>query len=352
MWHILHLIARPIEALLGLFCVMTAILLYPDQEGKIQSKLEDFWVRVDDFQNQALTRHVAFMSEIAKLEMRLLNALFGEKLFSFQSMGTSFICSTASVMIVRMFRHSSVFHTQAFGQWEKIAILTFSLIVMGILSLLLVSKSGWLSNFGKWLGIVTLSLVAGVILFVAFESILRMWRFFQIRPLTFAAFVKASILIDTQISYTLVFSYLCDLIFIIVTRVLIRRTSEMSSVSKMMLPLLATLGLALILVSPMLIAKPLGNRFSENATGTVYLVGASNLFDVALALLFGFMVCILLVHSAVWPLLTRTLFRMQDIGTKGRRGILTAVGLALLGTSVFGGKFPELVKDLIKLFGG
>jgi hypothetical protein len=53
--------ARPIEALLGLFCVLTAVVLNPDEEGKIQSKLEDFWIRVDDFQNLALTRHVAFM---------------------------------------------------------------------------------------------------------------------------------------------------------------------------------------------------------------------------------------------------------------------------------------------------
>ena len=54
---------------------------------------------------------------------------------------------------------------------------------------------------------------------------------------------------------------------------------------------------------------------------------------------------ILLVHRLVWPVLSRTLFRMTDIGTKGRRSILVAVGSALLSASVFGGKFPELLKD-------
>jgi len=62
---------------------------------------------------------------------------------------------------------------------------------------------------------------------------------------------------------------------------------------------------------------------------------------------------LLLIHRAVWPILIRTLFRMQDIGTKGRRAILTAVGVALLGLvrcSVE--KVPELLKDLIKILGG
>jgi hypothetical protein len=49
-----------------------------------------------------------------------------------------------------------------------------------------------------------------------------------------------------------------------------------------------------------------------------------------------------------WP----HLFRMQDIGTKGRRVILTAVGIALLSASVVGGKFPELLKHILKSFGG
>jgi hypothetical protein len=65
MWHVLHLIARPIETLLGLFCVLTAILLYPNQEGIIQSKLEDFWVRADDYKSLALSRHAAFMTQVA-----------------------------------------------------------------------------------------------------------------------------------------------------------------------------------------------------------------------------------------------------------------------------------------------
>jgi hypothetical protein len=43
---------------------------------------------------------------------------------------------------------------------------------------------------------------------------------------------------------------------------------------------------------------------------------------------------------------------MADIGTKGRRVILTAIGISLLGTSMFGGKSPELMAKLIEKLGG
>ncbi len=136
MWHVLHLIVRPIEVLLGLFCVLTAIVLYPGEEEKIQSRFEDFWIRVDDYQKLALSK-----------------------------------------------------------------------------------------------------------------------------------------------------------------------------------------------------------------------LGVSNFFDVAIALLFVLLAFVLLVHRLAWPLLTRTLFKMADIGTKGRRAILTTVGLALLAAGI-SGNVPELVQKLIEKFGG
>lgn len=76
MWHVLHVILRLLAALLGLFCVATAVLLYPDQEGKIQSKLEDFWIRIDDYQKLALSKHAAFMTGVSQLESRLLDHIF------------------------------------------------------------------------------------------------------------------------------------------------------------------------------------------------------------------------------------------------------------------------------------
>ena len=67
MWLMVHLIARPIELLLGVFCVLSAIVLYPDEEGKLQKQFEDFWICVDDYRQLALSWHAAFMTLRASL---------------------------------------------------------------------------------------------------------------------------------------------------------------------------------------------------------------------------------------------------------------------------------------------
>src|SRR5450631_4240180 len=90
MWHLFHFVVRPAEALLGVFCVLTAIVLYPNEEGVLQSKFEDFWIKVDDYQRLALSRHAAFMQQVAKLETRFLDATFGRKLISTRSVAASF----------------------------------------------------------------------------------------------------------------------------------------------------------------------------------------------------------------------------------------------------------------------
>jgi hypothetical protein len=129
------------------------------------------------------------------------------------------------------------------------------------------------------------------------------------------------------------------------TRAVLRRTSGSVSFVKIVLALVSTLAVALLLMGPLFIA----HRLHPSVAAISYLLGASNFFDVGLALFFGFLVSILLVHRALWPLLTRTLFRMQDIGTKGRRGILMSVGLALLGWS--GVHLTGLVKEMVKILG-
>jgi hypothetical protein len=53
--------------------------------------------------------------------------------------------------------------------------------------------------------------------------------------------------------------------------------------------------------------------------GLLPLVSSGNLFDALLALLFETLALTLLVHRVFWPLLSRILFRIQDIGTNGRR---------------------------------
>jgi hypothetical protein len=338
MWHILHLIARPIEALLGVFCILTAILLYPNQEGAIQSKLEDFWVRVDDFKNLTLSRHAAFMTQVAKLETRFLDAIFGQKLMSGQALGVSF-CLANVVWYLRSI--SLDFELSgSYGKSDMLKALALNAIYL-VFSLAVGAASVFVrtrKNLRR--AIISISIVVIFSLSLINDE---------------SGYIRAMDAIETTVG--LVGGFGCDVVFIILTRKLVRLAGEMTSALRVAATVSLNLVLALFLVSPLFLFRSQDatygwNELSEVTITTLVLIGLSNVVDALLALLFVVLAAMLLIHRAVWPLLARTLFRMADIGTKGRRAILTAVGLALLSASVFGGKFPELLKDLTKIFGG
>lgn len=155
--------------------------------------------------------------------------------------------------------------------------------------------------------------------------------------------------------------FVSDILFIALTRRMLRWAGEMTSFVKVTLAIAINLLVAVLLgwVPATLYLQsffglPISTSFRGHdfLTASGFVIACTNLFDVLLALFFVVCAMQLLLHRAVWPVLTRTVFRMQEIGTKGRRAILTTVGIALLGTSVFGGKFPDLLKELVKAFGG
>lgn len=74
--------------LAGILLVYAA-LSYETEGGKIQSVLEDWWLRIDDFRQQAISSHIAFMKVLASVMTRFMNKLFGARMFSLQSIGVA-----------------------------------------------------------------------------------------------------------------------------------------------------------------------------------------------------------------------------------------------------------------------
>jgi hypothetical protein len=341
MWHVLHLIARPFEALLGVFCVLSAVVLYPDEEGKIQSKFEDFWIRVDDFKDLALTRHAVFMTQVAKLESILLDGVFGHKLISKRALTFSVLISIASLLTTWSFTDSSdaitfELHNFVGFVFGGSVVLAIYLVVGSIL--FYGARFIWKNPYKNVVGGVC---ILAIVTIYIFAQSVGFAESHGIRISGFSLFEFAAVALA---------GFTCDVLFIVTTRLLIRWAGEMTSSFKVLFVVILNLSLAGLLVSPL----PLFHSYSENGLGVAFLfsVGITNLWDSSLALFFVFLALFLLLNRALWSVLTRTLFRMTDIGTKGRRAILTAIGLALLSASVFGDKVPDLFKDLIKIFRG
>jgi hypothetical protein len=338
MWHVLHLIARPIEALLGVFCVLSAIVLYPDEEGKIQSKFEDFWVKVDDFKNLALTRHAAFMTQVAKLETRLLNRVFGQKLISGQALGVSFCFSAASVSL---FGLVLFFYESQYGDWDDITTLDY---VASLLLLFVSLIVGAASIFIRKNAVLRRSMIVGAF------ALVGLWKFCTSSN-PFAAMGSTAALMLT----VTVGGFVCDVAFISLIRRLLLWSGKMTSSLGIAIVVILTLFLAFVLLYPLIdfMLALADSRVDEMSYPALIVseISLTNIFDGLLAMLFVLLALVLLIHRAIWPLLTRTLFRMTDIGTKGRRAILTTVGFAFLAAGI-SGKVPELVQKVIEKFGG
>jgi hypothetical protein len=325
MWHFIHFVVRPAEGLLGAFCVLTAIALYPNEEGKLQSKFEDFWIRLDDYQQVALSRHSAFMQQVARLESRFLDRVFGSALFSSRVVGVSF---------------------------------SFSLT---ILSGLVLTHSDFLA------GIVSLGFSVLIFVVAVFSTRARPALIAALIALSFLAWAiteggrdpesqALAFLLVAMLAVMGAAGFACNVAFVVVTRRLLRLASEMTSSLRVATVVIVNLSVAIVLALPFLVEKFPSytdwNYKTKNLFDSLKYISLTNILDVILAALFVLLAALLLLHRALWPLLTRTLFRMQDIGTKGRRAILTTVGMALLSASIFGGKVPDLFKSFVKIFGG
>src|SRR6266700_6033802 len=89
-------------ALLGSGVLLT-LFLREDEEGRIQNRLEELWIRIDDAQSAALSRQAAFVAEIARVVTRILDRIFGERLFSAHAASVSAFYGLASSILFSLF---------------------------------------------------------------------------------------------------------------------------------------------------------------------------------------------------------------------------------------------------------
>src|SRR5688500_723937 len=86
----------------GSVFLYAALFLYEDEQGKVQNKLEDLWIKIDVRHHVALSKHTVFMRVVADYTARTLSKLFGEKFFSLRFLGVSICFSLASYYLLHV----------------------------------------------------------------------------------------------------------------------------------------------------------------------------------------------------------------------------------------------------------
>jgi hypothetical protein len=97
-----HLVIDVSRWLLGLLLLWAAFLLREDEEGRIQNRLEEFWINLMYTRDSALTRAAIFMRGTARLANRAFDTFFGKRLWSVQAVGCIllfFVCLMLRVFV-------------------------------------------------------------------------------------------------------------------------------------------------------------------------------------------------------------------------------------------------------------
>jgi hypothetical protein len=111
---LLPLILKILFVATGVFLIVTRLFVYEKTQGRIQSRIEDLWIKIDDYEQYALFKHTGFMQTVAGIMSRALDRVFGTKLCSLRALIISVCYGFAAFFfaVILLLRYST-------GTWDS-----------------------------------------------------------------------------------------------------------------------------------------------------------------------------------------------------------------------------------------
>jgi hypothetical protein len=294
----------------GVLAAVAAFLLYEDEEGRLQNRLELWWVTIDDKRNAALSWTAAFLQGIAIQTRAAFDRIFGSKPVSMQIFGVSFWLSLASVSLVAVL--TSLVTSQN-GKLQFVW-LTCSCVLMALVPAF--APYRWLRVL--WYGVLV-------------------WMFVNFFDFTLFVYQRGDshlasrILIYVAIAEGV--SFVCDVIYIALTRWSLQNASQAVR-DRQVYACIALIGVAIILFFVLLIGPIfVGLRVARHSLvvgGAILLCFGLNSISLLTTLLMAIIAILLLVHRVFWPMLQRPLYALQRYDILKNKVALWAVALVLI----------------------
>jgi hypothetical protein len=294
----------------GMVLVSLGFFLYEDEEGRFQNKVEQWWVKISDVQKASRSKVAVFVQEVARLTGKGFDRLFGQPLFSLRVVPVSIYLSLASCFLLSWVMLPHVKHDPSVTRQGALGLLVYFLALALVPA---VFKNRWILVL--WWAIIPAALlsISGFLIFVL--------RTRGARSLFYAFGVVTLIFVS---------SLLCDLLYIALTRYILRRISRIDRISEILLMIVLNLmALTVPVLGPIYGGLALFKHFPR--------VGATVLFSVILNFidfLAGFaafaLALILLVHRLFWPAIQRPLYAIYRFSPITEKKWLIRVGVTLL----------------------
>lgn len=322
MMHWIYVVVRVLAGLAGLTLVYAATFLYEDEQGRLQNRLEQWWVEINDKQKTATSHYALFMREVAKVATGLFDRLFGPKLFSLHALRVSAAFSMGSYLLWINFDSM-----RTHGLSIPLLLLAAGFFWYGSQQLTIRRPFRFLTHF------IAIPLLA--ILFFGF----------------YINFGNAGLAATAA-------SFVCDIGFIVITRQTLRWCSQMERfVSVLFVILINCLFAMFLVVAPAaLYYRDSGIKINPPpewfARSDWILAGVSfagmNAVDALTASVFVILALVGAAHRVLWPVLGRALYALQGVGIARRRSLMATLGIALLTHA--GLDLPDRLKKIIEMF--
>lgn len=295
---------------LGVVLICAGLFLYEDEEGKFQNKVEEWWISLSDKQKASRSRVAAFMQAVAQLTGKGFDRLFGRRLFSLRVIPISIYLSIASCFLLIVLTVPRIKFTAGTSRQAAFALFVYFLalaLVPAFFKNKLLLAAWWAIIPATILG------MSGFLVFV-FKTRGARSTFYGI-GLVLLVFVS---------------SLVCDLIYIALTRQILRRISGIDHIHEILLMIFLNL---LALVIPVLGPVYGGVALQKYAPMAGAMVLVSIMFN-AINFFAGFaaffVAVILLVHRLLWPAVQRPLYAIYRFAPIKEKKWLFRAGVILL----------------------
>jgi hypothetical protein len=283
---------RALVGLIGLLMLYAGVFLTETEEGGLQNRLEELWIRVDDAQSKAMTRQAALLQQVSRFSVNGITKVFGQKLFSIASIASCLCFSMASLFFSLAY---FVELSPLFPSWAT--------LTAGIIYTVLA-----FSRRLRYLGGVLL-ILGGILSVVG----IGMFRFYQI-----------SVREDIASLCAFALGIVAVIGSVALTRWSLAFASRTSNPAATVAVILANVILAACLVSPLLFvifAPRLLSHWPKltgiarwRHLGFVFSASATTLFAAALALFVVLVLLAALVHRILWPTISRIVYAAHRYG--------------------------------------
>jgi hypothetical protein len=340
-------ISRAIVFLIGVVAFYVSVFMHEDEQGRLQNRIDELWVAIDDRQKLVGSRAAAVFNKVAGVVSNAFDRIFGRKLISIQLVGVSTSLAFAGMFLGLGFVLAFLLH---------------------LLRKLPVYPPNLPPSFGASLSLVTgFLLIVGSVLFVigALPSVLpyRIVRIFSLLPavVSIGGAIRLALHhlpIGEQLGLlaALFIGVFFDIALLAGVRKSLRWMKEQNDAIRICLTMVAHIAMAIVIVwVPMDLAVAVKAKFPSKALQNfLFGIGAFNLFTSAVACTFVITLLFVFLHRIFWPVLERLVYPFARYRVVRNPKAMATIGAACVVFALpsLRGVVASILAWLVSVFSG